>query len=69
MAVVLLGVALAAIAQVREVAARMSCTNNLKQLGLAAHNHQDTMGYVPSNPGGAGAYCGTTQYLLLPYME
>jgi hypothetical protein len=69
MAIVVVGLVLAAVPKVREAANRMACSNNLKMVALAAWNQNDTSGYVPSNPGTAGAYTGTTQYLLLPYME
>jgi prepilin-type N-terminal cleavage/methylation domain-containing protein len=69
---ILVGLLLPAVQSAREAARRMSCQNNLRQSGLALHNHESAMKYLP--PLGDYIANGSTVYWslharLLPYVE
>jgi len=70
---ILVGLLLSGVQAVRRVASRMSCQNNLKQIGLAAHMYHDVQGSLPAPPrvraGNGNLFNLSWLPLLLPYLE
>src|SRR3712207_6154279 len=76
---ILIGLLLPAVQKVRDAAARMKCSNNLKQIGLGVHNMHDAVGFlvptticeIQNTPAITDTNDGfaTWAVLLLPYIE
>lgn len=65
---VLIGLLLPAVQAAREAANRIKCANNLKQIGLAMHNYNDTHKSLPPSRVGVGMGVSWA-WLILPQLE
>jgi prepilin-type N-terminal cleavage/methylation domain-containing protein len=69
---ILVGLLLPAVQSAREAARRMSCQNNIKQLGLALHNYESTYKMFPPSSvatGGSASQPWSGVSFMLPYLE
>jgi prepilin-type processing-associated H-X9-DG protein/prepilin-type N-terminal cleavage/methylation domain-containing protein len=73
----LVGLLMPAVQRVRDAAARSACANNLRQIGLALHNHQSLYGIFPPQPASSAQFVGSTYayegigwtVYILPFIE
>jgi len=64
---ILIALLVPAVQKVRESANRVTCSNNLKQMGLAIHNYHDANKRLP--PSRVGPQHATWFVVILPFME
>ena len=67
----LIALLLPAVQAAREAARRMSCSNNLRQIGIAVHNYHDTLGNFPPAMAATRTACQGFGWaaLTLPFIE
>jgi prepilin-type N-terminal cleavage/methylation domain-containing protein/prepilin-type processing-associated H-X9-DG protein len=65
----LMGLLLPAVQKIRSAAARIQCANNLRQIGLALHNYNDTKGSFPPSRGYPSSHSYSAHAYLLPFVE
>src|SRR6516165_8144067 len=72
---ILIGLLVPAVQKVREAAARTQCANNMRQMGIAIHNCNDTYRKLPANGCDFPHNSSTTgpwggvQFHMLPFIE
>jgi prepilin-type N-terminal cleavage/methylation domain-containing protein/prepilin-type processing-associated H-X9-DG protein len=66
---ILIGLLLPAVQKVRDSASRMSCSNNLKQMGLGIANYESANGYLPPGVSNNATADASMQALILQYLE
>jgi prepilin-type N-terminal cleavage/methylation domain-containing protein/prepilin-type processing-associated H-X9-DG protein len=68
---ILIGLLLPAVQKVREAAARTSCQNNLKQLGIATQSYHDSKSRLPLSgiQNSTAPWDWSAQFQILPFLE
>lgn len=73
---ILIGLLLPAVQKVRDASLKTSCSNNMRQIGIALHSYESGLGYFPTSGEGNSADNQSTKFdlhstytMILPYME